>query len=86
MKHYVPVLLWLKENSSLNEKISVPILTINQAYTCEDEMNIYMLFDFIEGDTIGDQTLTSHQVKQLAQIISELHAYGEDISIDTDAI
>lgn len=86
MNHYVPVLLWLKENSSLNEKISVPILTNYQAYTCEDEMNIYMLFDYIEGDTIGDQTLTSHQVKQFAQIISELHAFGEDIPFDTDAI
>lgn len=83
---YIPILMWLKEYSNLKHHIIVPILTKQSAYTCEDENNIYMLYDYIEGDTIGNQDLTDTQIKQFSQIVSELHLYAEDIPIKTDAI
>ncbi|MBP2079115.1 phosphotransferase [Oceanobacillus polygoni] len=83
---YTPILMWLKEHSNLKTHIIVPILTKQKEYTCEDENNIYMLYDYIDGGTIGNQSLADNQIKQFSQIISELHLYGEDIPIKTDAI
>lgn len=83
---YVPILLWLMQNSDLKGKLPVPLLTKQGAYKCEDEEGIYLLYEYIEGDTIGDKELTGEQVRQLSEIISDLHLYGEDIPIDTDAV
>ncbi|MDW8517588.1 aminoglycoside phosphotransferase family protein [Priestia flexa] len=82
---YVPILVWLINNSSLNGKITVPLITNSGEYKCEDENAIYLLYDYIEGETIGDRDLTDDQVHQFSKIITELHSY-EDIPIGTDAI
>lgn len=83
---YVPILLWLTHNSGLKGKIPVPILTKNGDYKCEDEDGIYLLYEYIDGKTIGEKNLTLEQVCQLSEIISELHLYGAEIPVKTDAI
>ncbi|WP_411553492.1 aminoglycoside phosphotransferase family protein [Paenibacillus lautus] len=83
---YVPILLWLGQHSLLKGKIPVPILTKDGLYQCEDDEGIYLLYEYIMGDTIADLDLTSVQVRQLAEIITELHQYGDGIPFKTNAI
>ncbi|MFG0214502.1 aminoglycoside phosphotransferase family protein [Brevibacillus porteri] len=83
---YVPIIQWLSRQTRLQGKIPVPLLTRNAAYKHEDDMGIYQLFAYIEGKTIGKQALNSLQVRQLAEIIAELHLYGEEIPVSTAAI
>lgn len=83
---YVPVLLWLEDHSSLRGKIPVPILTQDGCYQCEDDEGIYLLYEYIVGDTIADHELTKDQVRQLAEIVAELHRYGEEIPMLTSAM
>lgn len=83
---YVPILVWLINNSNLNGKITVPLITSSGEYKCEDENAIYLLYEYIEGETIGDQDLTDDQVRQLSKMITELHSFGKGIPVETDAI
>lgn len=83
---YVPVLLWLEEHSRLKGKIPVPILTQDGCYQCEDDEGIYLLYEYIVGDTIADTKLTKDQVRQLAEMIAELHRYGEEVPLVTSAM
>jgi spectinomycin phosphotransferase len=83
---YVPIIQWLCRQTNLQGKLPVPLLTRNAAYKHEDDMGIYQLFAYIEGITIGNQVLNSLQVCQLAEIIAELHLYGEEIPVSTAAI
>lgn len=83
---YVPVLLWLEEHSRLKGKIPVPILTKDGRYQCEDDDGIYLLYEYIVGDTIADTELTKDQVRQLAEMIAELHRYGEEVPLVTSAM
>ncbi|MGC6588419.1 aminoglycoside phosphotransferase family protein [Paenibacillus sp. Dod16] len=83
---YVPVLLWLEEHSRLKGKIPVPILTKDGRYQCEDDEGIYLLYEYIAGDTIADTKLTKDQVRQLAEMIAELHRYGEEVPLVTSAM
>ncbi|MFG1733049.1 aminoglycoside phosphotransferase family protein [Paenibacillus sp. 843] len=83
---YVPVLLWLEEHSRLKGKIPVPILTQDGCYQCEDDEGIYLLYEYIVGDTIADTELTKDQVRQLAEMIAELHRYGEEVPLVTSAM
>lgn len=83
---YVPILVWLMNNSNLNRKIPIPLITSNGEYKCEDEYGIYLLYDYIEGETIGNRDLTGNQVYQLSKIIAELHSYGNDIPNGSDVI
>ncbi|WP_342774585.1 phosphotransferase [Paenibacillus piri] len=81
---YIPITIWLMWHSRLKAKIPVPVLTKDGHYKCEDEDGIYLLFEYIEGETIGDKDLTGEQVRQLSELISELHLFGEDVSVETD--
>jgi thiamine kinase-like enzyme len=83
---YMPILFWLLQNSILKDKIVVPIWTINGNYKCEDEKGIYIVYEYIVGETIGDKDLTEEQIEQLSHIITELHSYGGEISQKTDGI
>lgn len=42
-------------------------------FRCEDENYIYVLFDYIKGETVGEKNLTKEQITQLAEIVSQLH-------------
>ncbi|MFE0560755.1 aminoglycoside phosphotransferase family protein [Paenibacillus sp. NPDC058910] len=83
---YVPILLWLEEHSRLKGKIPAPILTTDGSYQCEDDEGIYLLYEYIVGDTIADQELTEDQVRQLAEMIAELHRYGAEVPLVTSAM
>ncbi|WP_144933404.1 aminoglycoside phosphotransferase family protein [Paenibacillus sp. 32O-W] len=83
---YVPITIWLLQNSGLKGKLPVPLVTKQGEYKCEDEEGIYLLYEYIDGETIGDRDLSGEQVRQLSEMIAELHSYGEEIPPDTDAI
>ncbi|SHE32438.1 Phosphotransferase enzyme family protein [Seinonella peptonophila] len=83
---YMPILEWLMHNSGLKGKVPVPLITKNGDYKYEDPDGIYLLFEFIDGQTIGDQELMEEQIIQFSEIIAELHLFGEEIPIGTDAI
>lgn len=83
---YAPILLWLEQNSRLKGKIPIPVLTTEGHYRCEDDEGIYLLYEYIVGDTIADNELTGDQVKQLAEMIAELHRYGEEMPLVTSAM
>lgn len=70
---YMPMLLWLGRNTGLRGKIPSTILTVDNTYRCEDEDFIYILFDFIDGETLCKKELDKTQIRQLAEIIAELH-------------
>jgi spectinomycin phosphotransferase len=80
---YVPITVWLREHSNLKGKIPVPLFTKHGDYKCEDDEGIYLLYEYIDGETIGDKSLNKEQVCQLSEIIAELHLYGEEIPIET---
>ncbi len=83
---YVPIINWLYRNSDLKESISVPLLTTEGNYKCEDDDRVYLLYDFIEGTTIGDRVLTEKQIQQHSEIIAHLHLYGEGIPVKAESI
>lgn len=83
---YVPVMMWLMDHSNLNGKISVPFKTKSGEYKYEDEYGVYLLYEYIEGQTIGERDLTKTQARQLSMMITELHSYGEDLPFEMEAI
>lgn len=80
---YMPVLLWLSENTSLREQIVAPILTQNADYRVENTCFVLILFPFLEGHTLCETPLTSTQISQIAKILALLHSHGEDIPVPT---
>lgn len=51
----------------------MPLLTTAGEYKCEDDDAVYMLYEYIAGETIGDQPLGKGCVEKLAGIIAEPH-------------
>lgn len=80
---YVPLLLRLREYSSLQGKLPVPLLTIDGQYKCENDDGIFLLYEHIDGETIGSKSLTDTQIIQLADIMAELHTYDEAFVMGT---
>ncbi|WP_409346733.1 phosphotransferase [Paenibacillus sp. MBLB4367] len=83
---YVPIMVWLMHNSGLKGKIPVPLSAKNGDYKCEDDDGIYLLYAYINGETIGDKALNGKQISQLSEIIAELHSFGEETPIATDSV
>ncbi|MFD1260190.1 aminoglycoside phosphotransferase family protein [Entomomonas asaccharolytica] len=75
---YLSIVMWLGKNA-LAGQIVEPILTRDLAYKYEDENYIYVLFNYITGNVVADNDLATLQVKQLAQIVANLHSYNEQI-------
>jgi spectinomycin phosphotransferase len=80
---YMPVVLWLHENTELRSKMTAPILTRDGDYKKEDTAFLYMVFPYIEGSTICSEKLKLSQIHEIAQIVSELHCYGTEIPVPT---
>ena len=53
---------------------------------CEDKYGIYLLYEYIDGETIGSKGLTIEQTVQLADIVATLHSYGKEVPVSTNAI
>ncbi|MCP3774053.1 aminoglycoside phosphotransferase family protein [Paenibacillus sp. MZ04-78.2] len=83
---YVPITVWLMQHSGLKGKLPVPVPTQTGAYKCEDDDGIYLLYEYIEGETVGEKALTAEQVVELSNMIAELHLYGEEIPVETKAL
>jgi spectinomycin phosphotransferase len=83
---YMPIVLWLSNNTNLHGKIIFPVLTNNGQYKCEDDHFIYLLFPYIEGYTLCDKPMSVMQKKEMAEIISGLHKYGDEIPVVTNTI
>ena len=78
---YMPILIWLNENTDLKGRIIRPYKT-NKGENCfEDDENIFLLFDYIEGETAG-KTLSRSQLLEAAEILACLHNVGNDIPVD----
>ena len=75
---YMPVLPQLLEVSGLRDRLPRPIMTQNAHWRVEDEDNVYILFSYIDGDTVGDKLLTQQQVLELAELIARLHSVPLD--------
>lgn len=70
---YLPIVEWFENQTPLNGKIIRLVKTQFGNLKCEDENYLYILFDYIDGETVGEQNLTEEQVIQLAEIVSQLH-------------
>jgi Ser/Thr protein kinase RdoA (MazF antagonist) len=66
--------------------MTAPILAKSGAYKCEDDNVLYMVFPFVNGQTIGDEKLMPAQARELGRITARLHAYGAEIPVPTDGL
>ncbi|WP_246579074.1 hypothetical protein [Alkaliphilus flagellatus] len=73
---YIPITIWLGKNTRMSDRIPVPVVTKAGNYKCQDNHAIYLLYEYIDGETIGDDELTYEQVVQLSDMISELHSFS----------
>jgi spectinomycin phosphotransferase len=71
---YVPLLKWLSGNTELRGSIVEPVLTKTGQCKCEDAGYVYLLSEYIEGETIGEKAFAPGQVDALARILGTLHA------------
>jgi len=85
INYYMPILVWLNENTKLKGRIVRPIKTNMGDYSFDDEENVFLLFDYIEGEPIG-KTLTHGQILEAADIMACLHSNGIEIPVNTEQI
>ncbi|NBL65601.1 phosphotransferase [Flavobacterium sp. NST-5] len=85
LDHYLPIVEWLESQFVLRDKIVRLIRTFNKEVKATDKKNIYILFEYIEGKTVGEQKLSEKQVFQLSEIISALHN-SNDVPFDLEPI
>ena len=75
---YIPIVSWLGTHGMEN-RIASPVPTRDMKSKCEDARHVYVLFHYVDGYTIGDAQLTVGQVRQLADIVADLHSHGEEL-------
>lgn len=83
---YMPVVVWLYENTDLRTKMTAPIFSREGTYKWEDSSFLYMVFPFIEGTTTCSDKLKPEQIREIAQIVSELHSYDTEIPVPTNSL
>ena len=76
MRENMPVVLWLRDNTPLGERMAAPLLTQSGDYKVENADFLALVFPYIEGETLGDAPLTLEQIRQLAQLLAALHGSG----------
>lgn len=86
IKDYMPIVCWLNAHTALSGKIVHPLTTEKGEYSREDEHHIYLVGDYIEGNNLLHSGFSIEQILQLADIVAELHAYGEEIPLPTGNI
>jgi len=77
---------WLENNTNLKGKINAPILTKKGEVKAETEAGTYLLFSYIDGETIKTKPLTTQQQEELAEITGELHRNGTNMPFDFSEI
>lgn len=84
---YMPALVWLSRNTALRGHIAYPVLTTDGAYKREDARYVYVLFDYIEGVTVGfGKPISDAQARELAWALAQLHGMGRDMPMYTPAL
>ena len=76
MQENMPVVLWLRDNTLLGERMAAPLLTCNKDYKVENADFLALVFPYIEGNTLGSAPLAAEQIRQLAQLLAALHGSG----------
>ena len=71
---YIPLVQWLHDNTVLSNNLVNPILTKSKGNKCKDEEYVYLLSEYVEGVTIGENSLNQNQIHELARILGVLHA------------
>ena len=82
---YMPILVWLNEKTELHGRIVRPLTTSKGDCRFDDDENVFLLFDYVEGENVG-KTLTHTQLLEAAEIMACLHSYGSEIPVNTDKI
>lgn len=77
---YMPILVWLNENTDLQGRIVRPLKTKEGKFRYDDNENVFLLFDYIEGNTVG-KSLTHSQLIEAAEIMACLHNYSSEIPV-----
>jgi spectinomycin phosphotransferase len=83
--YYMPILIWLNENTQLQGRVVRPIKTNAGDYRFDDDENVYLLFDYFEGETVG-KIFTDAQIIEAAGIMACLHSHGAEIPVNTEKI
>ncbi len=83
---YIPALKRLCEKNELKNKILRPISTSGKNHRYEDDMYVYILFDFIEGFTVEKNPLSQDQIIQLSETLAHLHSSGDEFINDYTSI
>lgn len=86
MDTYMTIVVWLNQNTGLKSRMISPLLTNRNEYKYEDEKIICLLYPYIDGDTLGNKAMSGQQIKEIAEILAELHKYGPEIPFATSAI
>ena len=82
---YMPVLSWLNENTELRGRIASPLKTRGGGYRFDDDENVYLLFEYIEGTSVG-KSMSRPQILEAAEIIACLHSLGCEIPFGTGKV
>lgn len=82
---YMPILVWLVENTELRGRIVYPIKTKQGNYRFDNNENVFLLFDYIQGEPVG-KAMTRAQVLEAAEIMACLHHYDSEIPVITEKI
>ena len=82
---YIPILVWLNENTDLKGRISHPYKTLQGGFRYEDDENVFLLFDYVDGVTVGKE-MTNSQLLEAAEILACLHNAGNKIPVDMTKI
>lgn len=72
---HLPVLRFLNLDPLLSTHLPELVLTHNGSLFTEDKDHVYVLYRFIDGQTIGSGELTESEVDQLADVLARLHTY-----------
>ena len=83
---YMPVLDWLSATQGLRGRILTPVATIDGAYKAETENDVYAIFLYINGETVGINNMTKKQTIELAETLALLHNSTVDVPVDVSGL
>jgi len=82
---YMPILVWLNENTPLRGRMLHPLKSAGGDYCFENDESVFLLFEWLKGETLG-KSMTHTQLLEAAELIACLHGYGSEIPVSVDNI
>ncbi len=79
---YTPILEQLS-NGSLGGNVPTTIYTSSGKNRCEDDEFVYLMYDFIDGDTIAANPYGEQQITALGGIMAKLHCHKTSHPLDS---